>query len=303
MNYGIIKFGKRCGFTIIEMLTVLSIIVILISLLVPSLGAAKRFAREVRQKAQFRAIGAGLDMFNGDELAYPDSGRYDPTGVEYCGAIKLCEAMVGQDLMGYHPASRFRDDFTNGADAIQLYDYDPYTMVPAVDPDENNIRSRELYMDAEHAGANRLEDIYGEAGGMTGLFRKDLFVLTDVYTRLTNRNPQNTGARQVGMPILYYKADDTKTRNDVVLANYASNVYDYTDNQDLVVLGMPDDSGLGSYPQHKMDTDYAEFYKMINNDRIGIQYGRPMYPDTYILQSAGYDGQYGTADDMFNFAK
>ncbi len=266
----------------------------------PSLSAAKRYAKEVRQKAQFRAIGAGLDMFNSDEGAYPDSGRYDSTGaVEYCGAIKLCEAMVGQDLMGYHPASRFRDDFTNGVDADLLYDYDPDT-IDATDPDEDNIRARKRYMDAEQMGANRLEYMYST--GRTGLFREDLFVLSDVYTRLTNRNP-NSGAYKIGMPILYYKADVTKTRNNVLDDTDTENIYDYTDNEQLVKLGMPDEPWVVPYPQHKLDQDYKEFYKMINNDSIGIQFGRPVRAESYILQSAGYDGQYGTADDMFNFSK
>ncbi len=42
---------------------------------------------------------------------------------------------------------------------------------------------------------------------------------------------------------------------------------------------------------------------MIHNAGIGIQFGRSVRAESYILQSAGYDGQDGTADDMFNFSK
>jgi len=44
--------GKKVGFTIIELLTVMSIIIILIAMLVPSLNAVRRYARVVMQKGQ-----------------------------------------------------------------------------------------------------------------------------------------------------------------------------------------------------------------------------------------------------------
>ena len=46
------KNDRAAGFTIVELLTVMSVIVILIGLLVPSLNKVKRFARDVKQKAQ-----------------------------------------------------------------------------------------------------------------------------------------------------------------------------------------------------------------------------------------------------------
>ncbi|MFA5251561.1 MAG: hypothetical protein WC454_03120, partial [Phycisphaerae bacterium] len=118
---------KKTAFTIIELLTVMSIIVILIGLLLPSLNMAKRYAKEVRQRAQFHSIGAAMELFSANSGwgAYPPSDALDGStvtgGEPYCGAMKLCEAMMGQDLAGFHPDSRFRADFTTDG-TNQLYD-------------------------------------------------------------------------------------------------------------------------------------------------------------------------------------
>ena len=96
---------SKAAFTIVELLTVMSIIVILIGLMVPSLNMVRRYAWEVRQKAQFNSIGTAIELFNSEFEGYPDSSEQDPDGIDYCGAMKLGEAMMGQDLRGIHPDS------------------------------------------------------------------------------------------------------------------------------------------------------------------------------------------------------
>ena len=44
------------------------------------------------------------------------------------------------------------------------------------------------------------------------------------------------------------------------------------------------------------------FYANTRNPNIHITGGRPLRPNSYILISAGYDGEYGTRDDIFNFS-
>jgi len=299
---------KKVGFTIIELLTVMSIIVILISLLVPSLNMVKRFARKVRQKAQFHSIDAAMELFHNEWDGYPPSGAQDEVSNEYCGAMKFCEAMVGQDLMGFHPRSHFRSDLTDGINL--LYDKDPTS--PADDPSPDNIKAREgPYIQLENANAYRLWHLYG--GGITGVFSGEeagnLFVLCDVYARVTSKD---TG-KKIGMPILYYKADQSGNLHDPndspqrPLADGIFNYYDYLDNHELVRLGLP-----WEYPtpttvhplyQAESDPQGRKFYEITKNRDIRIRMGRPHRPDSYILISAGFDGLYGTEDDMFNFEK
>jgi len=300
------QFEKRAAFTIVELLTVMSIIVILIGLLVPALSSVKRFAKRVKQQAQFYSIGAALELFGNEEEGYPDTGARDEANEEYCGALKLCEAMVGQDLLGFHPSSHFRSDLTiDGTAATLLYDYDPDSQ--ADDPNEENLRSRKgPYLPLENANAYRLWHLYGQ--GQTVDFREDLFVLCDVYSRVTNR----VTGKKVGMPILYYKANTSGIRHDPdylpMPGDSEGNIYNYLDNDELVKLGMPWAPGLthpicstGGTTSTGDTADPRIFYEKTKNYDIAIEVGRPYRSDSYILLSAGFDGEYGTADDIFNF--
>lgn len=270
------KTNGKAGFTIIELLTVMSVIIILIGLLVPALNMVKRFARKVTQKNQFHAIGVGLETFNAEWDGYPPSEPLDGEGNPYCGAMKLCEAMLGQDMLGFHPDAAF-------------FWGDP------IYPDSTNDRSaRRKYIKLEQANAYRLGDLYQG----TGAFDPAIRVLCDVYPNVTH---QTTG-RSIGMPILYYRADLSGTRhphseNPGSSIDDPDNIYHYQDNDDLVQLGMPWQPGL----YHPMA--FAQvFYDKIWNDQLLPNY-RPYNEDTYILLSAGFDGEYGTDDDVFDFRR
>jgi hypothetical protein len=95
------------AFTIVELLTVMSIIVILIGLMVPALNQVKIYATNVKQKAQFKSIEAALGCSTAGlgairtRATRPGAHR----ARAYC-ALKPCEAMMGQDL-GYHPTRSF----------------------------------------------------------------------------------------------------------------------------------------------------------------------------------------------------
>lgn len=270
------KTNGKAGFTIIELLTVMSVIIILIGLLVPALNMVKRFARKVTQKNQFHAIGVGLETFNAEWDGYPPSEPLDGNGNPYCGAMKLCEAMLGQDMLGFHPDAAF-------------FWGDP------IYPDSTNDRSaRRKYIKLEQANAYRLGDLYQG----TGAFDPAIRVLCDVYPNVTHP----TTGRSTGMPILYYRADLSGTRhphseNPGSSIDDPDNIYHYQDNDDLVQLGMPWQPGL----DHPMA--FAQvFYDKIWNDQLLPNY-RPYNEDTYILLSAGFDGEYGTDDDVFDFRR
>lgn len=274
--------GRKKAFTIIELLTVMSIIVILIGLLVPSLNMARRFAKKLTQKNQLRTVGIGIEFFNNEWDGYPPSGAFDGNGQQYCGAMKLSEAMVGKDLLGFHPNSAFRADGLDSTGGRQLYD--PTTLGAR----------KELFLQLDNANANRLSEIYGT--GNTGPFNENTFVLCDVYTR-----DMRTG-RKTGMPILYYKAETSNKLHDPNFAatptDNMGNIYNFNDNQAMFALGKPwEDPGRQS--THSLSNP-TRFYKNTRNDKISIL-RQPYKTDSYILISAGFDGEYGTADDICNF--
>jgi type II secretory pathway pseudopilin PulG len=286
-----IRHGK--AFTIVELLTVMSIIVILIGLLVPALNKVKQYARNVKQKAQFHSIEAAMELFDSQFGGYPDSTYSTPgaTGTfAYCGAEKLAEAMMGRDLMGYHPDSTFRSDRTDGLNRAL---YTPLSLAARAGP----------FLPLENANAYSLGELYKNFATLN--FDPCDFVLCDVYDRVTNIR---TG-RKVGMPVLYYKANTSKQSHNLQEPDYADNIYNWRDNEPLLRLGMPFDTAsrthrLLSYTDPKgvvpAEPLGKRFYWNIRNEQVS-SISRPYRADSYILISAGWDGEYGTADDICNF--
>jgi type II secretory pathway pseudopilin PulG len=316
----LISNPNKEGYTIIELLTVMTIVIILIGLLVPSVSMVKRFAKKVRQKVQFHGIEVAMELYNNEFEGYPDSDEKDKANPQqqYCGAMKLAEAMVGQDLMGFHPSSQFRADCLDGGTTpIRLYDNPPGTP-PSMTTD--NLKSRRgPYLQLDNANPYRMRNIYGIESGDTDPFLPYLFVLCDVYTNVGNRRDpafEKVGKAKIGMPILYYKANPAGTKHPyfdvrgVWQGNVEDpeNIYDYKDNHKLVEveLGMPFNPGV----KHRLEEDLTQsppepkgyrFYIITRNNKILTKTGMPCHPDSYILISAGFDGEYGTGDDIFNF--
>ena len=313
------KFQKKHAFTIVELLTVMAIIIILIGLLVPSLNMVRRYALYVKQRNQLSAIGKAIEFYNVQRDGYPDSSAFDPVPLPYCGAMKLCEAMVGQDLLGFHPNSHFfQTGTTDGAASTcgvtELY---PSRGIPgsslvsmaprcAADPIliQTSMRERQdLYLTLESANAYRLGEIYNAANLSSFNLPPAIPVLCDVYNRLTNIA---TG-KNIGMPILYYKANISNTIHDANFPNLS--IYNSADNQILIDLPLPWDpfsnhpmATFGTTPDGTPVSGPSLFYQKTRNPAIELP-SRPYKADSFILMSAGFDGLYGTKDDVFDFEK
>ena len=286
MKSNVKQSNREAAFTIVELLTVMSIIVILIGLLVPALNQVKRYAYEVKQRAQLKSIDTAIELFNSELDGYPNSDALDPDGEPYCGAMKLCEAMLGQDLLGFHPDSIFSRDGTDNT-GRQLYE----TITQG--------SRKELKLQLESANVYKMEDIYGADN--VSPFLPLNYVLCDVYTCEVR-----TGEK-IGMPILYYKADTSNkwhyydADDNIVepeVRDNRGNIYNYYDNQELVALGDPGEPAGGD-SQHEL-SEIERFYKNTRNHKI-VRPSRPFREDSFILISAGFDSEYGTADDICNF--
>ena len=311
---------KKTGFTIVELLTVMGIIAILIGLLVPALTLVRDYAKEIQQMAQFHSIDVGLEMFKTEFGSYPESNdnkdasglrpdhTYNP--IPYGGANKLAEAMVGQDMLGFHPNSDFRSDgkyrrlngdFTNTLedfDGVYHADVDDLgnDEVPAETAEENVANRKGPFLELENANAFEMQDVY-EIDYLEE-FEIDTLVLCDEYTA------KRHSAKKAGMPILYYRAHKELTIQDSEdFDNILDDVYYYPDNQNLLELGLPEDATADHPLAEGTDAENSlSFDDMIRNTQV-TQVRRPYKADSYILISAGKDGVYGTSDDIFNFKK
>ncbi len=229
----------------------------------------------VRQMAQLHSIEAALGLFDSQFKGYPPSDGNDVTGLAYCGAMKLAEAIMGRDLMGFHPNSVYRADGLDPNAHASLYTADTVKARPGA------------FLPAENANVYKLVDIYGK--GKTGPFPENAYVLCDTYVR------KLPSGKKAGMPILYYRAHSSGTKHDTNNPDDPQNIYDYRDNLAIINLGVPGDPNA----VHPL-ANPRRFYLNTRNDMIRDT-SRPYRADSYILVSAGRDGLYGTADDLCNF--
>ncbi|UCD49068.1 MAG: hypothetical protein JSW27_16225 [Phycisphaerales bacterium] len=278
------SFSRYRG-SVREILFILALIFIIVAVFMIHPRPHRHYAYQVKQVAQLHSVSTALELHSNELGDYPPSEANDPTGVPYCGALKLCEAVMGQDFFGFHSNSAFRADGRDAMGAIDLYpDVD---RLSAAERDANLEARKGPYVQLENANTYRLADIYGK--GQTGAFDENLFVLCDTYIR------KRPGGAKTGMPILYYRANPKGTAHDVNDPDSPANIYDFRDNRMLLNLGVPDEPNA----VHPL-ADARRFYINTQNDK---PFGplRPYNPDKFILISAGYDGLYGTADDICNF--
>jgi prepilin-type N-terminal cleavage/methylation domain-containing protein len=268
---------KRNGFTIVELLTVLAIIALLAGLLIPALNMARNAARVAKQKVQFVSIDQAIYAFRNDYGDYPPS-NLDTTAGSYCGAQKLAEALLGLDLMGFHPSSAWRADGKN-ATGTPVYD---------LTNTDNLAQRKSRYLELENVGAFKIREVF--VSGYSSL-APDTYVLCDVFGKtLVTIGTKSVNA---GMPILYYKANSSGIGLIANLRREAEVTYRYTDNADIVTTQQSE--------QYIGDID--RFVNFITNPKVPNAggYPQPYRPDSYILISAGIDGIYGTTDDITNF--
>ena len=301
--------GKRflTGFTIVELLTSVAIIAMLVAMLVPALNMVRNKARETKQRAQFATIGMALMGFRADDGDYPPSGWDQP---DYCGAQKLSEALLGWDLLGFHPDSAWRADGLDINDGLMTYD-PPKTRDIDGDgvPDTLNERV-EPYLELATTKVFTLRQLFGNSNPLwvspVGL-SEDRFVLCDSFAtkKVTLVSGTTVTTVTAGAPILYYQAN-TSSKNHIGAISLADRIYNVRDNRPLVELMRMTDG-----KKHPLDNALRNFEFFYGDPGTGvtgyIQDPKvtarpwPYRADSYILISAGADGEYGTRDDICNF--
>jgi len=275
---------KSTGFTVVEVLAAVGIIALMVGLLIPALSMVRNTAKETKQKAQFATIELALTAFKNDYGDYPRSDWPLPPapGSDYCGAQKLAEALVGWDLLGFHPKSDFRSNGRND-DGEFIYD--------ANNPIFFDQR-RGPYLELATFDAFRLGNISILNPGLffdTRPLAPNTFVLCDVFGEkkimLSNGKTVRAGA-----PILYYRANTS--------AKTIREIYNAQDNDVLIQIKQQTDNK--EQPLSRPAGQFQYFYDYIRDPKISAR-PWPYRPDSYILISAGADGLYGTSDDIRNF--
>lgn len=310
------KNTKNKAFTLIELLTVIAIIAMLTAIFGVSARKMKIVQRNLQQKAVFHGMEIGLELFSKDFDGYPDSSLVPDNAPPYvCGAQRLTEVLFGRDERGFNPRSKWHPSLdlvsTHPDSGVNLYGQStvnkrkgPYTV----------LKQGDIYTVDQLWGAAGTGDIYTGSG--VGTDRTP--VVTDVFAY--NRVTIGTETEKVGAPILYFKADATRRfrvdKNNRPVTSptqveYKEWIFNYNDNLPILKLDWLrelDNSIPGLDKHYKQEaTNVQSFYKSLtereaDTDNDGtMDFFKPFNPSTYLLISAGYDGIYGTKDDITNF--
>ena len=327
------------GFTIVELLTVMAIIALLLTILAPALRSVRRIAKDTAQRAQFHSIDIGLETYSGETEQYPDSTirpwdsiNNEPGNAPFTvGAHHLAEALLGRDMLGFDPWSTWDSelDDTQGQWKQIYASKDPPKSSTVEQIAASLDRRKGPYLSPDSVESYQIAQLYTDpAPGVGDLYPGNLNqngvldtthspapVLTDSYRVKSVSLP---GGRQVkaGSPILYYRANinsrqfrtaalPTPPGGTIIDSEAIASIYNSLDNEELLRLGTI--MNQGKY--HHFDQDnYTEgtltgrdiFYEAIRNPTITTQV-RPFNQTSYILMSAGFDGIFGTPDDIYNF--
>lgn len=285
-----------------EVITVVTIIAILVGILLPSITKVRTMVRETEQRAQLATIGLAISGFKNDYGDYPASDWYYLSNGQhdYSGAQMLAEALVGWDLMGFHPRSAWRAD---GRDENNQPLYQLAVMGSLADRQKNLEERKGPYLENGSAVAFKIGDLFKSSSPQYFLLAPDTYVICDVF-RFRKVSTPSGGLTQAGAPILYYKAKPSNKSISLSITDAGQRTYDYRDNNTLVKAKMYYDNNIDkkktTHPVQDSAGNYQFFYEQYIKDPKAAG-DWPYRPDSYLLISAGADGQYGTRDDITNF--
>lgn len=313
---------KPTGFSLIELLVVVAIISMLVGLLTVGLHKTKVLSTGLRQKSVFHSMEIGLELFSKDFGDYPDSKVLpNPTAAnQVCGAQHLVEALVGRDEAGLEPRTGWYapNDAAYSPEGAKINNADYYFYDSTSEVSRN--RRKGPYVELKYVdvftiyelwqGNNGSSRIYDSQGAASPARRAPVF--TDTFKRSTVSLPNGETVR-VGMPILYFKADRSATQpfrldaagrntvTDPTTADMQKWTYSFVDNAavtDLPRLDNPSDDA----EHYKGPSKVQVFYELITQrSEPDRPFYKPFNANKYLLISAGWDGRYGTEDDITNF--
>ena len=314
---------KRKAFTIVELITVVSIIALLMAIVMPALSAAKRQARKVACKSIITALETGVEQFRTDHGFYPPSSvEVQPLGtssyndmnssgpVTNTGSHRLAEAMFGFDQLGYQE-NRYYAIATAGVNAGK-----------PVDASGNLVKRSSNYIATDNLNISTLPNIAAD-GGFTpaGTFTTSGGTSISVPAAWQNYNPIITDGLKgdMSLPFLYFKA----SKRGVFIESRGSfaGIYNFDDNRAITTTAfngsLCDEILLNSQPTFTNETVLNNFaYYTWDQRTAGGSFvdaggsvsfaARPYKKDSFIIMSAGLDGIFGLdskgkCDDICNF--
>jgi len=258
---------NRRGFTLIEILVTIGIVVLLIGVTLPAVNKARSSAARSRIAADMQAIATGMTAYHADFHAYPAVGAGD------VGWRVLAIAMAGRENAGVdgHNGDGFKTIAAQAGPDGVFGTSDDIESGPVRGPYIAVDKFRFLKPPAPPATITAL-------GIMPTEYDESVV----------------EGAGYAFTPMLYYVARSSKPRLGDAAGGYvtstANSLYDHRQND--------------ADPLNTRKLAIADMQRMMgdrdNSGTIGTN-EKPATESPFILWAAGRDGRYGTKDDVTNF--
>jgi len=329
------------GFTLVELLTVVAIIALLISILVPAVTRARRSAREVAIKAQQYAISQGLQMFHNDFGYYPSSLPQTEEGVNagsrtevglnpedypVTGAHRLAFALLGRDKQGCPAktgasgdASTYSvpdDDSNTQPDSLTGWYYStPANGAAAgafnaewIGPADGDwgTPTCKTARKGPYVEAEGLSVVADESLGIVSGTGKDyVWLLCDKYETSADVDVAAAADYQRHSAIVYFSAN---ARGNKIKANASTGEYTGNFENDNIYFWQDNQNILASQFHNvngDANVDQLDFWAFIEDPKakIGANTCMPHNKESFLLISRGNDGLYGTDDDIINWER